>query len=468
MQRTVGNRATTGVLAKLAVGHPGDALEIEADRVAERVMGAAEPAWGATAAGSAGAVLHRKCATCEDEDEIHRKAEGAPGGGAAGPAIVHDVLRSPGQPLDAATRAFMEPRFGHDFGAVRVHVDAPAAASARAVNALAYTVGSDIAFAEGRYAPHTRPGAQLLAHELAHVTQASAGGERVIRRATTFFGPTAGAPADWDKKVNAATSSTDRVALVKTATGLTVNDATSASSGDASPTAAHLTEYTNANQTINYDDGLNAKKSPVDKRSLAQNAGYTLQSSGKYYIILGRKALDPTRYYETVEVLSHEFDHVRQGLAGSTLKGNESEVDAWTSSFVRDFHRTYLLADNGSTCFVQSVATWTPLLDYYSRSSVSQTQRDAAAKRIEDYYKATLKPHAGHTAAFKFWVHRSLKVSVTPNLADTLNTDLTLGINASDSLATTRQFPCGSLKSLSYTPPTLDKATLPSPATTKP
>src|SRR6266481_6002155 len=55
------------------------------------------------------------------------------------PPIVHEVLRSPGQPLDAATRAFMEPRFGHDFSRVRVHTDAKAAASARAVNALAYT-----------------------------------------------------------------------------------------------------------------------------------------------------------------------------------------------------------------------------------------------------------------------------------------------------------------------------------------
>ena len=56
------------------------------------------------------------------------------------PPIVHEVLRSPGQPLDAATRAFMEPRFGHDFSNVRVHTDAKAAESARTVNALAYTV----------------------------------------------------------------------------------------------------------------------------------------------------------------------------------------------------------------------------------------------------------------------------------------------------------------------------------------
>jgi hypothetical protein len=84
---------------------------------------------------------------------------------------VHEVLRSPGQPLDANTRAFMEPRFGHDFSRVRVHSDASAAESARAVNALAYTVGQDIVFEAGRYAPGASEGRRLLAHELTHVVQ---------------------------------------------------------------------------------------------------------------------------------------------------------------------------------------------------------------------------------------------------------------------------------------------------------
>jgi hypothetical protein len=87
------------------------------------------------------------------------------------PAIVHDVLRSPGQPLDPATRAFMEPRFGHDFSRVRVHCDARAAESAQSVNALAYTVGRDVTFGPGQYAPGTSAGRRLIAHELAHVVQ---------------------------------------------------------------------------------------------------------------------------------------------------------------------------------------------------------------------------------------------------------------------------------------------------------
>ncbi|EPY05764.1 hypothetical protein PAALTS15_18228 [Paenibacillus alvei TS-15] len=87
------------------------------------------------------------------------------------PPIVHEVLKSPGQPLEASTRAFMEPRFGHDFSQVRVHTDARAAESAREVNALAYTVGQDIVFGEGQYTPKTTVGKKLMAHELAHVVQ---------------------------------------------------------------------------------------------------------------------------------------------------------------------------------------------------------------------------------------------------------------------------------------------------------
>jgi hypothetical protein len=92
------------------------------------------------------------------------------------PPIVHDVLRSSGEPLDAAIRRDMEPRFGHDFGRVRVHRDALAAASARAVGAHAYAVGSNVVFGAGLYSPATEVGRSLLAHELAHVVQQSAAG----------------------------------------------------------------------------------------------------------------------------------------------------------------------------------------------------------------------------------------------------------------------------------------------------
>jgi len=87
------------------------------------------------------------------------------------PAIVYEVLQSPGQALDAETRDFFEPRFGHDFSYVRVHTNAKAAESARAVSALAYTAWPDIVFGLGQYQPFEFKGRLLLEHELAHVVQ---------------------------------------------------------------------------------------------------------------------------------------------------------------------------------------------------------------------------------------------------------------------------------------------------------
>jgi peptidoglycan hydrolase-like protein with peptidoglycan-binding domain len=97
------------------------------------------------------------------------------------PDIVHQVIRSPGQPLDTMTRTFFEPRFGHDFGQVRVHTDTRAAGAALAVGAHAFTVNRHIAFGRGQYAPDASAGRQLLAHELAHVVQQS-GGTRGLSR----------------------------------------------------------------------------------------------------------------------------------------------------------------------------------------------------------------------------------------------------------------------------------------------
>jgi hypothetical protein len=85
--------------------------------------------------------------------------------------IVHQVLSSNGQPLDAETVAFFEPRFGHDFSQVRIHTDERSAESAQTVNALAYTVGQDVVFAQGQYMPETTEGKRLLAHELTHTLQ---------------------------------------------------------------------------------------------------------------------------------------------------------------------------------------------------------------------------------------------------------------------------------------------------------
>lgn len=133
------------------------------------------------------ALLQRKCpcgsspgltAECEDPDENRlqkgsRNLQSEIRDDSFVPPIVDEALNSHGQPLDPKTRTSMESGFRHDFGNVRVHTDSKAAASARAVNALAYTVGRDIVFGAGQFAPGVRKTDELLAHELTHVVQQS-------------------------------------------------------------------------------------------------------------------------------------------------------------------------------------------------------------------------------------------------------------------------------------------------------
>jgi hypothetical protein len=121
------------------------------------------------ACGGSGSAGGGECEECKKKT-VQRRAAGS-AGPAVAPPIVHEVLRSSGRPLDAATRAFFEPRFGHDFSKVRLHTDSKAAESAQSVQALAYTVGSNIVFGAGQYQPAGAQGMQLLGHELTHVVQ---------------------------------------------------------------------------------------------------------------------------------------------------------------------------------------------------------------------------------------------------------------------------------------------------------
>lgn len=168
-----------GLQPKLAVSTPGDQYEQEADRVAEHVMRMPAP------------TLQPACASCstggtpgperENHELVHRKSENVSDTSNSVPdSFLHNL--SPGQVLDTATRAFMEPRFGRDFSNVRVHTNEKAAESAQSVNAVAYTLGRDIVFEAGQYRPHTPAGQTLIAHELAHVIQQGRGQAAHIQR----------------------------------------------------------------------------------------------------------------------------------------------------------------------------------------------------------------------------------------------------------------------------------------------
>jgi hypothetical protein len=148
-------------------------------------------------AATAQPVLQRKCAcgnltsgtaeceTCADKKKLlRRKPSRPPSGPGEVPSVVHDVLRTSGQPLDSATRAYMEPRFQRDFTHVRVHTDSKAAESAKAVNALAYTVGHNVVFGASQYAPDTRAGRRLIAHELTHTLQQGGAASSALDRLT--------------------------------------------------------------------------------------------------------------------------------------------------------------------------------------------------------------------------------------------------------------------------------------------
>jgi hypothetical protein len=193
---------------KLRISQPGDALELEADRIADQVMRMPGPAPAGPGIGPT-----------PIREALQHKTQDPQSAGATvrGLDSVAATLHRSGQALDPATRAFFEPRFGVDFSAVRIHTDSQAAASARAIQARAYTVGNDVVFDTGQYAPHHDSGKRLLAHELTHVLQQSQGaGTRdphagssgrsapmqILRKPTTIDFPVIGGGGSyWDSSI---------------------------------------------------------------------------------------------------------------------------------------------------------------------------------------------------------------------------------------------------------------------------
>jgi hypothetical protein len=218
LQRSIGNQAVQSIVrsnnnpkgfdfAKIGilqpkpkVSHPRDAYEQEADRVAEQVMRMSTPSVSTARRGARDEEkIDRKCTNCEmkekeeEEDKglkISRKTSSVSDLDTTDEIMseISDVVAQSGSELDYPIRQFMESGFSHNFGNVRVHSDASAAESARAVNARAYTVGTDIVFGEGEYNPKTFEGKKLIAHELAHVLQQNSG-TSVIHRKIQFDSP---------------------------------------------------------------------------------------------------------------------------------------------------------------------------------------------------------------------------------------------------------------------------------------
>lgn len=193
LQRTIGNQAVqklfkSGVIqAKLRIGQPGDIYEQEADRVAEQVMRMPEPLVQHRAeeekkeqetiqpkplSEQVTPLVQRPVEPKEEEETLQSKEASN-----QTPEVTPDIesriraLKGGGQPLPESVCAFFEPRFGQDFSSVRIHSNLEAAEMARALNTKAFTVGRDILFGAGQYAPATAAGRSLIAHELTHIAQ---------------------------------------------------------------------------------------------------------------------------------------------------------------------------------------------------------------------------------------------------------------------------------------------------------
>ena len=158
--------------AKLTVNAPGDQYEREADRVAEEVMRMPVAPLNLQRARDAGGDPHGRDGAMRLHNVPGPLRNHATDNEVA--PIIHHALRSSGHELNPSTREFMEARMGRDFGHVRVHSDSLAAASAKAVNALAFTVGNHVVFGSQQYAPDTHAGKALIAHELTHTVQQNA------------------------------------------------------------------------------------------------------------------------------------------------------------------------------------------------------------------------------------------------------------------------------------------------------
>lgn len=217
-QQTLGNRAVQRLLrsetiqAKLTVNAPDDKYEREADRVADSVSRMPETSGrdeeeslrAKPLVGQITPLAQRQVEPEEEEPIQARMIDGAqarlqalPAGeerasqmvGSPGPTRVTpelegriDSLRGSGRPLSNSERGFFEPRFGYDFSQVRVHTGGKAARTARALKAQAFTVGKDVIFGSGQYAPGGTAGKKLLAHELTHVVQQGGRPAQVARQ----------------------------------------------------------------------------------------------------------------------------------------------------------------------------------------------------------------------------------------------------------------------------------------------
>ncbi len=203
LQRTIGNEAVgrlirSGALqAKFRIGRPGDKYEQEADRVADQVIRMPEVSTETKAADNirGESIKHSSDngtkSGKEGVVEALKKKEAFDSTPEVTPELESSIsaVSGGGQPLSESVRAFYEPRFGVDFSQVRVHTGSHAVEIAKSINAKAFTVGQNIAFGGGQFAPESKEGQRLIAHELTHTIQQGHTVQRSLQISKTLTTP---------------------------------------------------------------------------------------------------------------------------------------------------------------------------------------------------------------------------------------------------------------------------------------
>ncbi|KQP12276.1 DUF4157 domain-containing protein [Pseudorhodoferax sp. Leaf267] len=461
---------------------------------------ARQPAAPAAAAATRG-FLQRKCACGAERDEEALLRSAAPGAATpqaapgAWPAIVGEVLASPGQPLDAPTSAALSARFAHDFGRVRVdagrssaaleqeaeqaaariggqplqlaapgtsapphahdfsrvriHTDARAAASARAVHALAYTVGEHIVFGAGQFGTDSDAGRRLLAHELTHTVQQGGGLHRLARACDPAW---AGLP--WDQRVaNAKGASGDNQCVADMMGEALRGSATveqktnTAPNVNAAIAAGRYVEWGTLSDThVNYDRNLNQK---IGNNALFGFATFRTNAAQpdaiRIFILFGPQALNAHGPDFTQMVFEHESAHAWDFLRDWAMQGSSphsatpgEELAIYAEGFSRHFLDMWTL-NNAPPGSFQMAEAFSPLFHEFGLAAT--TEQDAAFESMRLFHQVRIVGIACNEMKFKIWLQmmqnqRAAGDPLVARLNALPGLGLTRGTNAANHLNT--------------------------------
>lgn len=409
--------------------------------------------------------------------------------GAAGPAAAHpaisQVLRTGGRPLDAATLGFYEARFprdlrpggmardaaeqqadqvaarvaaptpqgpgatggaGHDFGRVRIHTDAQAAASARAVGALAYTVGEHIVFGAGQYQQGSAAGRRLLAHELAHTVQQRGGAPWLARQCDPSW---AGLP--WGRRVANAKAApqasgnhciADMMGEALPGT-VTVHETTNTQPNvGAAITAGRYTEWGTLSDThVNFDRNLTAKTGGSEYGFATFRTNSATPNEIRIYILLGPNALNEIGPQFTQMAFEHESTHAWDYLRDWAMQGSKphsatpgEELAIYAEGFSRHFLDLWTINNTAPGSF-QIADSFSMLFQTFAPATPAQ--QNEAFDSIRLFHEVRIRPDACNLMKFKIWLQSMLNQRGAGDpLVARINTLPGLGLSAGTSAAT--------------------------------